>query len=190
MSDEEANNIIKKAVSCARTAKDIFTKNNPNSSNVLIAGSIGPYGASLLDGSEYTGNYENSTSVETMEEYHRPQLKALFEAGVDIFAFETVPCKTEAEVLVRLLKEYPTMKAWLSFNCRTDGHSIASGDSFQEIAAHCFDLNPEQLLAIGTNCIAPHVVEKLFDGINTDRANNPIPLIVYPNSGEIYEKDE
>lgn len=34
----------------------------------LIAGSVGPYGACLSDGSEYTGNYLNDTPIEALFE--------------------------------------------------------------------------------------------------------------------------
>lgn len=85
----------------------------------LVVGSLGSYGAYLHDGSEYTGSYIQNTSIETMNEYHRPKINALIEGGVDLLAFETIPCKAEAEVLVNLLKhEYPNMKAWLSFSCK------------------------------------------------------------------------
>lgn len=83
----------------------------------MIVGSVGPYGASLHDGSEYTGSYANTTSPETMRNWHRPRINALVEAGVDILALETIPCVAEAEMLVELIKEYPNIKAWLSFSC-------------------------------------------------------------------------
>ena len=37
----------------------------------LIAGSVGPYGACLHDGSEYTGSYVDALSVEQLKEWHR-----------------------------------------------------------------------------------------------------------------------
>lgn len=54
------------------------------------------------------------------------------------------------------------------------------------MARFCYDLNPEQLVAVGANCLAPRLVESLFKGINNERKHNPVPLIVYPNSGENY----
>lgn len=50
-----------------------------------------------------------------MREWHIPRIKALVEAGVDLLALETIPCRVEAEMLVHLLKEFPNTKAWLSF---------------------------------------------------------------------------
>lgn len=82
-----------------------------------IAGSIGPYGAALHDGSEYTGSYTTNVSEETLRNWHTPRISALVEAGVDLLAIETIPSRVEAETLVKLLKEkFPETKAWLSFS--------------------------------------------------------------------------
>lgn len=89
------------------------------SATPLIVGSVGPYGASLHDGSEYTGSYAKTTSVETMRQWHVPRIRALVEGGVDLLGLETIPCKAEAEMLVDLLKkEFPNTKAWLAFSVR------------------------------------------------------------------------
>lgn len=53
-----------------------------------------------------------------MREWHRPRIQALVEAGVDLLALETIPCQEEAEMLCDLLRDYPTIKAWLSFSCK------------------------------------------------------------------------
>lgn len=53
-----------------------------------------------------------------MREWHKPRIEALIEGGVDILALETIPCQSEAEMLVELIKEYPNIKAWLTFTCR------------------------------------------------------------------------
>ena len=67
-----------------------------------------------------------------------------------------------------------------------DDQSIAHGESFQKVATKCWDSNPEQLVAVGVNCLGPSMVTKLISGINKRRGDNKIPLIVYPNSGEKY----
>jgi homocysteine S-methyltransferase len=86
-----------------------------------IAGSIGPYGASLHDGSEYSGSYADSVTKEFLMEWHRPRVQALVEAGVEYLALETIPCLKEGEALVELLREFPRQKAWLSFSCKVSG---------------------------------------------------------------------
>lgn len=68
--------------------------------------------------------------------------------------------------------------------------SISHGENFQETARYCYDLNPQQLVAVGVNCTNPAFCESLFTGINAGRESNPIPLLAYPNSGEKYASDK
>nr|XP_021190381.2 translin-associated factor X-interacting protein 1 [Helicoverpa armigera] len=186
---EDGYALIKHAVGLAKRARDTYIEECRESGHVpqapLIAGSIGPYGAHLHDGSEYSGNYADVTPVDTMREWHMPRIRALVEAGVDFLAFETIPCLKEAEMLVRILKEYPQMRGWLSFSCK-DENSLAHGEDFKTAAKKCWDMNPNQLVAVGVNCCSPKIVAKLFKGINDDRQHSPIPFITYPNSGEKY----
>ncbi|XP_075981443.1 translin-associated factor X-interacting protein 1-like [Anticarsia gemmatalis] len=189
---EEGYGLIVRAVELAKRARTTYIeecqKNNQPARKILIEGSVGPYGAHLHDGSEYDGSYADKVSPETMREWHIPRINALIEAGVDILAFETLPCQKEAEVLVNLLKEYPKMKAWLSFSCK-DEHSLANGEDFKSVVKKCWDMNPGQLVAVGVNCCPPTIVAKLFRGINDGR-QSPIPFVTYPNSGEKYMPEE
>lgn len=189
VSADEGIGLIRCAVELAKTARDIYLdecretglpKHIPR-----IAGSIGPYGAYLNDGSEYNGNYIERTLVTTMREWHRPRIKTLVEAGVDLLAIETIPCQKEAEMLMELLKEFPKIKAWLCFSVK-DGSSLAHGEDFRAAVKKCWDLNPNQLLAVGINCCSPKLVADLLKGIN-DYRPEPIPLVTYPNSGEKYD---
>jgi S-methylmethionine-dependent homocysteine/selenocysteine methylase len=62
---------------------------------------VGPYGAFLADGSEYTGDYVDQVSVTGLREFHRPRLEVLAEAGPDVLACETLPAAAEVEALLR-----------------------------------------------------------------------------------------
>lgn len=119
LDEKESYALIKKAVELAKIAKEKFLEEHPseNEPKPLIVGSVGPYGASLHDASEYTGSYAATTPVEVMKEWHRPRIEALVEGGCDLLALETIPCKVEAEMLVELMKDYPNVNAWLSFSC-------------------------------------------------------------------------
>ncbi|WP_458464664.1 homocysteine S-methyltransferase [Paenibacillus sp.] len=145
----------------------------------IIAGSVGPYGAYLADGSEYVGHY--GVSDETLAAFHRPRMAALIEAGADILAFETIPSLQEAQVLVDLLKEFPHAYAWLSFSLK-DGTSISEGTPL-EVCAQTFGSEP-QIAAIGLNCAPMEVVTEAV-GILSYASDKPV--IVYPNSGEVYD---
>jgi homocysteine S-methyltransferase len=77
-----------------------------------VAASIGPYGATLADGSEYRGRY--GLSVAELTAWHRPRLEVLADAGADVLALETVPDVDEAEALVNLIRGLG-VPAWLSY---------------------------------------------------------------------------
>ncbi len=142
----------------------------------LVAAAIGPYGAHLHDGSEYTGDYDVEQS--TLMDFHRRQLDVLARSSADLIAFETVPSRREAEAIMRLLEEFPDLRAWISFSCR-NGTQVSHGESFSECVA-LTGASP-QILAAGLNCTAPEFVVPLLAGAAQVAAR---PLLAYPNSGE------
>ncbi|TRY89299.1 hypothetical protein DNTS_003469 [Danionella cerebrum] len=157
---EEARLRLMTAVQLAREAIQEFKSNWPLSDRrePLVAGSVGPYGAFLHDGSEYSGNYEDKMTVE-LKDWHRPQIQCLVNAGSDLVAMETIPSLKEAEALLEVIKEFPETKAWLSFSCK-DSHRIACGRSFSEavqLASRC-----TQLVAVGLNCCTASLVTPLL----------------------------
>ncbi|XP_031828670.1 betaine-homocysteine S-methyltransferase [Nomia melanderi] len=196
ITEEESKNLLCEAVNFAKKAVKDYTKETSENDkienkNPLIAGSCGPYGASLLDGSEYNGAYGKTTHREIMKHWHKSRIDILVDAGIDLLALETIPCYQEAETLVELLREYPNVKAWLSFSCKRNSLNIVDGSNFEEVATRCYRMAlPGQIVAIGVNCLAPTDVTPLLKNINKDEKNEFIPLIAYPNSGEIYSSTE
>ena len=83
-----------RSVTLAREAAEAFDDDRPR----WVAASVGPYGAMLADGSEYTGDY--GLTVAQLRAWHRPRLAALAAAGADILALETIPSLAEAEALL------------------------------------------------------------------------------------------
>ncbi|UTE78725.1 homocysteine S-methyltransferase [Rossellomorea sp. KS-H15a] len=180
----EALELIKKTVTLARQARDEFWKEkkvNWDRPKPIVAGSVGPYGAYLADGSEYVGDY--GVSDQLLADFHYPRIKALVEAGADVLAFETIPSFQEAKVLASLLKEFPETWAWLSFSLK-DGETISDGTGIEECARVFND--HEQIAAIGVNC-TPIPAAKLAMSVLNKHTDKPI--IVYPNSGETYEAE-
>jgi homocysteine S-methyltransferase len=145
----------------------------------LIAGSVGPYGAYLADGSEYRGDY-NLTEDELIA-FHCPRVEALIASGADLLACETIPCGIEARALIRLLREFPDISAWFTFTAK-DGEHISNGERIADIAS--FLDNQPQAVAIGINCTSPLYIASLIREI---KGNTGKPIVVYPNSGEIYD---
>ncbi|MFB5663713.1 homocysteine S-methyltransferase [Alteribacillus sp. HJP-4] len=180
---EEAIELIKKTVHLARQARDEVWNEEENTGRPkpLVAASVGPYGAYLADGSEYAGNY--GVSDKRLADFHRPRMEALIEAGADLLAIETIPSFQEAKVLASLLKEFPDTSAWLSFSLRS-GDAISDGTNLKGCAETFND--HKQIAAIGVNCAPiPFAIEAVKDL----RGNTEKPIIVYPNSGEIYNPE-
>src|SRR6185436_16558306 len=70
-----------------------------------VAGSVGPYGAALADGSEYRGSY--GVTRQALMDFHGPRLEALAAAGPDLLAIETIPSPDEALLVLELLQGWP-----------------------------------------------------------------------------------
>lgn len=183
LEEGEALQLIKDSVRLVQEGRKMAENETGKKYSIEIAGAVGPYGAFLHDGSEYTGSYCENVTEELLIAWHRPRITALVEAGVDILGFETVPCIKEALALLKLLKEFPLKMAWLSFSIK-DCDSISSGEKFCEAAAKCWETS-NQLLAVGANCFKPSLVTPLFKPL---RELHPhIPTVILPNSGEKYD---
>ena len=141
----------------------------------LVAASVGPYGAALADGSEYTGDYGDID----LQAWHRERFRILDSSPADLLACETIPSFPEARALAALLDEKP---AWFSFACR-DGKHLCDNTPVRECAG--FLDHFEGVAAIGVNCTAPRFVESLIGEI---LAVSGKPVVVYPNSGERWEQ--
>jgi len=142
---------------------------------LLVAASVGPYGAHLANGAEYRGRYGLGRAA--LRDFHRDRLRVLWDAGPDLLACETIPDMAEIEGLACLLDEVGAV-GWLAMTCR-DGRSLADGTAVEEAAAIA-DASAG-FLAVGVNCTAPEHVTELVTRI---RAATAKPIVVYPNSGE------
>ena len=183
LSLDKAYELFKETVFLAQAAvKNVWqglSLDEQQRSYPLIAGSVGPYAAYLADGSEYTGAYH--LSEEEFKDFHRPRIQALLDAGCDLLALETIPNGAETEALVHLLsEEFPQVEAYLSFTAQTVS-AISDGTLIEEVGR--LAQSSPQVLAVGFNCTAPHLIAPLLEKLKQvcDK-----PLLAYPNSGEIY----
>ncbi|KAL0327002.1 UNVERIFIED_CONTAM: Homocysteine S-methyltransferase 1 [Sesamum angustifolium] len=193
LSTEEAESLLKRSVRIATEARDKFwasLKRKPaehNYNRALVAASIGSYGAYLADGSEYSGNYGLTVTLEKLKDFHRRRLQVLVEARPDLLAFETIPNKLEAQVyivyrLVELLdEENVEIPSWICFSS-VDGKNAPSGERFEE----CLDIinKSSKVFAVGINCAPPHFVLSLIQRFKELTAK---AIVVYPNSGETWD---
>jgi homocysteine S-methyltransferase len=150
--------------------------------DAVVAASVGPYGAILAGGQEYTGDYGAATAAE-VEAFHERRLRVLLEAGPDCVACETIPRAHEAAALARVLDRLAAPPAWISFACR-DGARTAHGEPIE--AAVAAATGSPRVVAVGVNCTAPEHVGELLARM---RAVTALPLVAYPNSGRAWDAD-
>ncbi|HEY1804250.1 MAG TPA: homocysteine S-methyltransferase [Terracidiphilus sp.] len=172
---EQADRALLRSVELARRAAAEFPERR-----VLVAGSLGPYGAALHNGGEYHGNYD--CSYDDLVRFHRERIEIL--AGAkgaqrpDLLAFETFPSLEEARAVGEAMTPWPELRCWFSFSCRDETH-VSHGERVADCAALVASF--PQTAAIGVNCIppkwAPALIAELRSGSNK-------PVLVYPNSGE------
>jgi homocysteine S-methyltransferase len=174
--------LVAGAVNLAVQARDEFVRDNPDAIAPLVAGSIGPYGAVLSDGSEYTGDYGVSSAE--LFDFHSSRVAQLDAGAADILACETIPSYDEAIALRDLLAD-ASSPAWVSFSCR-DGSCINDGTSIEE-AVGLFRDHPS-VRAVGVNCSGPQHIASLIRKIRV--ALPEMPILVYPNSGELFNAND
>jgi homocysteine S-methyltransferase len=148
-----------------------------------VAGSVGPYGAMLADGSEYTGAYVDDVGVAELRAFHRPRMELLAEAGADVLACETVPAAAEAEALIAEA-EALGVPIWLSLTTVTGDDGVVRTRR-GERAAEVFAMTDgvEAVLAVGVNCTDPAGIGPAVQAA----ARGGKPVVVYPNSGEAWD---
>ena len=116
-----------------------------NPGEAWVAASVGPYGASRADGSEYTGAY--GIGVDELRAWHRPRLRALAAAGADVLAVETLPSLDEVTAVTRELSGLG-VPAWISVTI-ADGR-LRSGESLAD--AFALAAASPEVIAVGVNC--------------------------------------
>lgn len=167
---DEAGRLMRKASDLARGAVDEVADDGVPR---WVAASVGPYGAMLADGSEYTGAY--GLTAAQLREFHLPRLAVLTETAVDVLAFETIPNAAEVEAVVAATDEFD-VPVWISLSI-ADGATRA-GEPLDE--AFAIAASGRNVMAIGMNCSSPEDVTAAMPLA----AAHGLPVVVYPNSGE------
>lgn len=183
----------------------------------LVALSLGPYGAILGDGSEYSGKYgiPGNLGVD-LYDFHLRRAQVFFrndfaELGSlclpDIIAFETIPCISEAVAIVELARQRTVLKStpfWISFQCGSSTQ-LASEESLWDAVAAVLNANEnnEALVGIGVNCVNPDCLSRLLSDLQlairdfqarkcispSSGATPDLLTIAYPNSGEAWSQN-
>ena len=146
----------------------------------LVAASVGPYGAVLADGSEYTGAYGVASDV--LRSFHAERLEVLVAAGADLLAVETIPSELEVTVLLDVLSSLgPAVPAWVSLTC-ADASSTRAGEPVSRVFGLARGV--DSVVAVGVNCTAPSYVGAL---VSAAASASGKPGVAYPNSGESWD---
>ncbi len=175
----EADSLLARSVELALEARESFPQ-------ALVAASVGPYGATNHDGSEYRGRY--GLSRRDLADFHRERLGVLVAAGADLLAIETIPDLDEVEALVEALEDVPGVAAWLSMTT-PDGTVLSAGQPLAEAAqvvAGC-----SSVVAVGVNCSAPRTVGLALSALAEPWALaggvGAPALLAYPNAGQVWD---
>ena len=145
----------------------------------LVAGSLGPYGATLGDGSEYTGVQHLKRAA--LYAFHADRTRALVAADPDFVLFETIPTRAEALVIANVARDLGLTGVWISLAC-ADGALTYGGDRVDDIVSELavFDC----VRVIGVNCAPPAAVTPLVRAIQSVTGKE---ILVYPNLGQRWD---
>jgi homocysteine S-methyltransferase len=177
---DETTALLRLSVELARSARARYQHDRPaDKRSLLVAASIGPFGATTHDGAEYRGDY--GLSIEQLLAFHSRRFGVLAASGADLLACETLPLLDEARALIALLGENPETIAWMSFTS-PDGIHTSHGEPLTE-CARLLDTVPN-VIAIGVNCVKPEIVGTAIHELRTGTSK---AIVVYPNSGESWE---
>jgi homocysteine S-methyltransferase len=186
LTENETTFLLQRSVALAQSARARCEADERKNSNAVangrkryVAASVGPYGATLHDGSEYHGNY--GLSIGEMREFHSARFQVLADSGADLLACETIPSLDEGRALLDLLGSHGEAQAWMSFTSR-DGVNTSHGEPLTDCARAADGV--ETVIAVGVNCLHPRVVTTAIKELTRGTSK---PIVVYPNSGEQWD---
>lgn len=181
----EVKNLLLASVRLAREAAQLAVGSTTGSTARWVAASVGPYGAGPGAGTEYDGAYGLSTAQLTG--WHRDRFEILAESGADAIICETVPSLSEVHALSALAAQaqIPVLLS-LTVRASTEDAAVVLGDGsdLRQVARIVQDSGV--FAGLGVNCCPVPLADsalKLF-AQETD-----LPLLAYPNSAEIWDRE-
>lgn len=169
----KSEQLVRKAISEVSVAK-----------KTLLAASVGPFGAWLGGGQEYSGDY-TGYSKEDIRRHHEFKIRGLLGGSPDMLLIETIPSKIEVEVLIDVLNDIGiSIPTCLSLSVKNAGgvSTLADGSELSSIADMAKSC--PCLTHMGVNCCAETVAKEALDML---QPHTSLKLIAYPNSGEVYD---
>ncbi|KAF7561384.1 hypothetical protein G7046_g2766 [Stylonectria norvegica] len=172
-----------------------------------VALSIGPYGACMIPGQEYSGNYDSAhDTLIALEEWHRNRMQLFAEipklaSRVGYVALETIPRVDEIIAMRKALASVPVLASlpfWMTFLSPGDEMSLPKGASVEVAVAAMLDpqISASVPWGIGINCTKVQKVDhllRLVEGaisrlVEEGRIATWPALVLYPDgtNGEVY----
>jgi homocysteine S-methyltransferase len=171
--DAAIDAIFERAVGLARAAIAAHRAETGAARECFVAASMGPYGATLGEGGEYSGTQH--LPPDALYAFHAERARSVARAEPDIFLFETIPSRVEGLVVARVARDLGLRNVWISFTC-SDGANTCAGDRISGIAAEldaCAAVD-----VVGVNCTAPGAIAPLVRAL---RSATDKPIMVCPN---------
>lgn len=179
LSEQEAKNVCLESINLANASRGPKT---------LVALSLGPYGATLADGSEYTGIYSPIDLVE----FHRSRLHLYGSAidEVDIILFETIPSMQEALAIQIAIQDFTFTQVWISFSCKLTGEdmTLSSGENLNVAVKKLIE--SRRFSAYGINCSKSAPIEKfqqLLSSLSDVIRGHDLRALLYPDGGATWD---
>ncbi|KAJ5113873.1 hypothetical protein N7456_002407 [Penicillium angulare] len=180
------------------TAVDVAERASVNSS-AKIALSLGPYGACMIPGQEYSGAYDDEhNDEEALYKWHLQRLRLVQAAEGDLVsrlgyvAFETLPRLDEVRAVRRAIGDSGIrVPFWIACVFPGDDEKLPDGSTVGDVVDAAFGGGGDLPWGIGINCTKIHklpgLVERFGDCVSAFSGDVP-SLILYPDgtNGEVY----
>lgn len=203
---EFPNGIPRKAIGkYLRTALDVAEQAR-GASTAKIALSLGPYGACMIPGQEYSGRYDSEhDSEETLFQWHLERLRLFLEADeklrerVQYVAFETLPRLDEIRAVRRAIRAAGwDVPFWVSCVFPGEEPTLPDGSSIGQVvqAAVGEMAGASMPWGVGINCTKIYKLdglvrvfgEEVASAVGKGRVGSVPTLVLYPDgtNGEVY----
>ncbi|AET39641.1 S-adenosylmethionine-homocysteine S-methyltransferase SAM4 Ecym_4612 [Eremothecium cymbalariae DBVPG len=174
---EEYNQLLDRIVAFSRTCI--------GADNYLV-GCIGSWGAHIC--AEFSGDYGEHPERIPYLDYFRPQLNNFnLQEDIDVIGFETIPNIHELTAILSWDESIIKKPFYIGMSVHEHG-TLRDGTTMSQVAQLFRSLgkklNPN-FLALGINCCSFRYSHMILESLHEELPY--IPLIAYPNSGELYD---
>ncbi|CAG7950637.1 unnamed protein product [Penicillium olsonii] len=181
-----------------RTAVDVACRAKVRES-ASVALSLGPYGACMIPGQEYSGAYDaDHDSEESLYVWHLKRLRMFVEAGVveklKYVAFETLPRLDEVRAVRRAMGDSGIqVPFWIACVFPREDELLPDGSEVKDVVQAMVGAEGGPIpWGVGINCTKMHKLTGLVDAFGRvlkETVGDDVPsLVLYPDgtNGEVY----